>query len=141
MPPPSPRGVLESCLYAEDLDAAETFYGKRLGLELISRNADRHVFFRCGRQMVLIFNPAVTEIPAPPDADLAVPAHGARGPGHLCFEVEEIELAAWERHLNDNGVATDAIVDWPNGTRSLYVRDPAGNSIEFADRKLWFGDT
>ena len=26
---------------------------------------------------------------------------------------------------------------WPNGARSIYVRDPAGNSLEFAEPALW----
>ena len=29
--------------------------------------------------------------------------------------------------------------DWPNGARSLYFRDPAGNSVEIAEPRLWFG--
>lgn len=132
------HGVLESCLYATDLAAAEDFYGRVLGLEKVLRAGDRHVFFRCGRQMVLIFNPHETAAPPPPEA-LQVPPHGAEGAGHLCFAVDEADLAAWESRLASEGVAIESVVDWPNGASSLYVRDPAGNSIEFADRKLWFG--
>jgi catechol 2,3-dioxygenase-like lactoylglutathione lyase family enzyme len=28
--------------------------------------------------------------------------------------------------------------DWPNGAHSMYFRDPAGNSLEIAERALWF---
>ena len=42
------EGILETALYATDLDAAEAFYGNVLGLEKIARLGNRHVFFRCG---------------------------------------------------------------------------------------------
>ena len=29
---------------------------------------------------------------------------------------------------------------WPNGARSIYFRDPAGNSIEIAEPRLWFDE-
>ena len=35
------------------------------------------------------------------------------------------------------GLAVEAEFDWPNGARSLYLRDPAGNSVEFAEPRLW----
>ena len=33
--------------------------------------------------------------------------------------------------------AIEADFRWPNGARSIYVRDPAGNSIELADPAIW----
>ncbi|MEJ2147783.1 MAG: VOC family protein, partial [Acidobacteriota bacterium] len=52
--------VLETCLYARDLEAAEQFYAGVLGLQPFSRNPGRHVFFRCGDAVFLVFNPEVT---------------------------------------------------------------------------------
>jgi catechol 2,3-dioxygenase-like lactoylglutathione lyase family enzyme len=37
------------------------------------------------------------------------------------------------------GVPIEAEIDWKQGGRSLYFRDPAGNSIEFAPLTLWGG--
>jgi catechol 2,3-dioxygenase-like lactoylglutathione lyase family enzyme len=128
--------VLETAVYAEDLDAAEAFYRDILGLELISRGGNRHVFFRAGDGVLLVFNPEETVIP--PAADqLPVPPHGARGPGHLCFAANVDETDAWERRLTEAGVAIESRVDWPNGGRSIYFRDPAGNSLEFAEPRIW----
>ena len=28
-------------------------------------------------------------------------------------------------------------MDWPGGGQSFYVRDPAGNSVEFAEARIW----
>ncbi len=129
-------GILETSLYAEDLDAAEAFYGGILGLQKILRAGDRHVFFRCGASILLIFNPAETLKPPATDA-LPVPPHGALGPGHVCFRLsgEAIDLIA--EKLNKTAIIIESDFRWPNGARSLYFRDPAGNSIECAEPKLW----
>ncbi|MDX3926635.1 MAG: VOC family protein [Shinella sp.] len=130
------EGILETALYAEDLDAAESFYGGLLGLERITRQADRHIFFRCGPGVLLIFNPKETLVPPPPEA-FPVPAHGMTGNGHICFRVPGSDLDGWAARLRDAGVAIEADFRWPNGARSIYFRDPAGNSIECAEPKLW----
>jgi catechol 2,3-dioxygenase-like lactoylglutathione lyase family enzyme len=35
------------------------------------------------------------------------------------------------------GIEIEADFRWPNGARSLYFRDPAGNSVELADPAIW----
>lgn len=126
------RQVLETSLYVDDVGAAEEFYARVLGLERHSREADRHVFFRCGGGMLLLFNPARTEQPT---GD--IPTHGARGPGHVAFRIGQAEIAAWREHLGRERVAIEAEVTWPTGGRSLYFRDPAGNSVELATPLTW----
>jgi catechol 2,3-dioxygenase-like lactoylglutathione lyase family enzyme len=133
----TPTGILESALYAKDLDAAESFYRDVLGLERISRVGDRHVFFRCGDGVLLIFNPEETAKPPAPDAKLPVPPHGMHGEGHVCFRASEEEIDRWKAHLAGHGVAIEAEFEWPKGGRSIYFRDPAGNSIEFANPNIW----
>lgn len=133
----TPSGVLEAALYVDDLDRAETFYAQVLGLERISRVDDRHVFFRCGQAVVLLFNPAETVKPPAPDARLPVPPHGARGEGHLCFRASEDEIDRWKAHLENHGVLIESEFEWPKGGRSIYFRDPSGNSIEFANPAIW----
>jgi catechol 2,3-dioxygenase-like lactoylglutathione lyase family enzyme len=99
--------------------------------------AGRHVFFRAGGQMLLVFNPEETKKPAAPGAVLAVPTHGAIGPGHICFAAPGGAFDTWRAHLAEHGVAIEAEVTWPGGGRSIYFRDPAGNSLEFAEPKIW----
>ena len=125
------REILETCLYAEDLEAAERFYTDVLGLERITRVADRHVFFRCGGRVFLVFNPNETLEGG------MVPGHGATGPGHACFAVTEGELAGWREHLRARGVDVEQEKEWPGGGRSIYFRDPAGNSIELGTPGIW----
>ena len=127
-----PSRVLETCLYVDDVDAAQAFYGGVLGLELDSRVAGRHVFFRCGDSMFLLFNANQTTRPGG-----MVPPHGARGAGHVAFAITSDELPAWRERLREHGVDPEAEVTWPGGGISLYFRDPAGNSIELTTPAIW----
>ncbi|HLF25642.1 MAG TPA: VOC family protein [Anaerolineae bacterium] len=127
--------VLETCLYVDDLQAAAEFYTRVLGLSLLSRVEGRHVFFRCGAGVFLLFNPATTI--QPNNSSRGVPTHGAHGPGHAAFAMPHAEIANWREHLLQNGVAIEKEINWPGGGYSLYFRDPAGNSLELATPKTW----
>ena len=126
------REVLETCLYVYDLEAAERFYREVLGLDFASRQPDRHVFFRCGRRMLLLFNPAESG-----REGQELPAHGARGPGHVAFAAATEEIPNWRRRLESRGVKIEREIAWPGGGASLYFRDPAGNSLEIATPEIW----
>lgn len=124
-------GIHEAGLYVSDLGAAERFW-RRLGLQLVVRKAGRHVFLRAGRDMLLLF-----------DADAArqggdVPAHGAEGPGHVALDVPDRDaLDRWREHLERAGVEIEHEHTWPSGGRSIYFRDPDGNSLELITRGSW----
>ncbi len=47
------------------------------------------------------------------------------------------ELDACAEELRDRGIELEREVDWPQGGRSIYVRDPAGNSVELVEGDLW----
>jgi catechol 2,3-dioxygenase-like lactoylglutathione lyase family enzyme len=132
-----PSAILEFSLYVTDLGAAEAFYGNLMGLERIAKVEGRHVFFRCGAGVLLLFNAEATRQPPAPDARLPVPPHGASGPGHLCFAATGDEIDRWKSHLGNRKIAVEADFEWPNGGRSIYFRDPSGNSIEFAEPRIW----
>jgi catechol 2,3-dioxygenase-like lactoylglutathione lyase family enzyme len=129
--------ILETCLCAQDLGAAESFYCSVLGLQPFDRAANRHVFFRCGDGMLLIFNPEVTAHEKAEIAGASLPAHGTSGAGHMAFAINEADVASWRGHLQRHGVSIEAEIVWPQGGRSIYFRDPAGNSLELATPKIW----
>jgi catechol 2,3-dioxygenase-like lactoylglutathione lyase family enzyme len=105
-------------------------------MEPFTKVAKRHLFYRCGNQVLLIFNPDVTVVPPPAEA-LPVPPHGARGPGHVCFRASGEDIESWRDRLEAKGVAIEADFEWPGGGRSIYFRDPAGNCLEFAEPRIW----
>ncbi|MDP5308376.1 VOC family protein [Paracoccus spongiarum] len=136
-------GTLESALYADDLEAATRFWRDVMGLKPFQSQPGRHVFFRITDlprpQVLLVFRAEATEVPPDADARLPVPPHGARGPGHFCLAVAPESLGVWRDHLIARGIGIEADFRWPNGARSIYLRDPAGNSIELADPAIWAG--
>jgi catechol 2,3-dioxygenase-like lactoylglutathione lyase family enzyme len=132
-----PAGILETVIYAVDLDVAEAFYADILGMVPFSKLAGRQLFYRCGDQVMLVFNPEATVVPPPADAKLPVPPHGATGEGHVCFRASSAEIDDWKRRLETAGVEIEADFVWPSGGRSIYFRDPAGNCLEFAEPKIW----
>ena len=97
-----PTGILETVLYAKDLAAAEAFYRDVLGMEPFAKMAGRHLFYRCGDQVLLIFNPDATKVPPAPGA-LPVPPHGMEGEGHVCFRASAAEIDAWRATLAGQG--------------------------------------
>ncbi|TIM26286.1 MAG: glyoxalase/bleomycin resistance/extradiol dioxygenase family protein [Mesorhizobium sp.] len=133
----TPSAILESALYVTDLDAAEKFYTDVLGLDLLGKVDGRHLFFRCGDGVLLIFNAEATKVPPAPDARLKVPSHGTVGDGHLCFAASADEIVRWKAHLERKKIAIESEFEWPQGGRSIYIRDPSGNSIEFAEPRIW----
>ena len=126
--------VLEAALYVTDLTAAEQFYTKVLGLTLYSKLEGRHVFFRCGQRMVLLFNAEATSVSAGGSSE--IPVHGAKGAGHLAFAARDDEIDRWKDHLAKHGVRIEKEVNWGN-SRSIYFRDPSYNSLEIASPLLW----
>jgi catechol 2,3-dioxygenase-like lactoylglutathione lyase family enzyme len=128
-----PLRIIETCLYVDDLEAAEAFYVRVLGLEIYARVPGRHVFFRSGDGMFLLFDAAATVKPGLP----GIPPHGASGAGHTAFAIGEADLEAWRAKLRAEGVEIESDYTWPGGGRSLYFRDPAGNSIELTTPRTW----
>lgn len=136
MPQPL-EGVLETSIYVDDLDVAREFYGGILGLEEILASENTFVFFRCATTIVLIFNPEETrKQPHAPPA-LPIPGHGGKGAGHICFRTPGKKLDQWKNRLIEQGIDIETEITWSGGARSVYFRDPAGNSLEFAEPKLW----
>ena len=130
---PNATRTYETVLYADDLDAASRFYTEAVGLTLLSQN-ELMLVFAVGENYLLIFDPSKSSVPG-----RLVPSHGATGLGHIAFAADEAELPAWRERLGAAGVEIESEVDWSDGERgrSIYVRDPAGNSVEFAPPILW----
>jgi catechol 2,3-dioxygenase-like lactoylglutathione lyase family enzyme len=125
-------GVYETVLYAPDPPAAAVFYREALGLEQLEDPDELSAVFRLPNEgVLLIFNPIMSSRPGRP-----VPSHGSAGPGHIAFALEAGAYEAVLAHLQDKGIEIEREVGWERG-RSVYVRDPAGNSVELVDGDIW----
>ena len=131
------QGIAESCLYATNLEETERFYRDVLDLEVVMKERGRHVFFRCGNDMLLIFNPEHTAHTQTEVNGKPVPLHGATGAGHLAFSVSSEAYESVRDELTSRGVAIESEIDWPNKSRSFYFRDPADNSLEVITTNMW----
>lgn len=127
--------ILETVIYADDPQACAAFYRRVFGLEPVREVPGRFAFLRCGAQMLLIFAPGASSDPA---QQHGIPAHGATGAGHLCFRAtSRAELDRWKAHLQHEGLEIEHEQGWPSGGHSIYLRDPAGNSVEIAEAAIW----
>jgi catechol 2,3-dioxygenase-like lactoylglutathione lyase family enzyme len=123
--------LVEAAVYVDDLDRAEAFYRDLFRLDVIGREAGRHVFFRVGDSVLLLFRAEETL------KGKTLPAHGAKGPGHIALGIAREAVEDWRRRLQQHGVAVEKEVTWPRGGWSLYFRDPAGNSVELVTPGCW----
>ncbi len=124
--------VHETVLYARDLDAMRRFYREIVGLLQVSDARPRGMAFRVDeRSVVLVFDARLTR-----EAHRDVPSHGMEGEGHVAFGVEG-GLEEWKKRLEGAGHRIEREMTWPTGARSVYVRDPAGNSVEFVEGDVW----
>src|ERR687886_357551 len=88
------KAVVETAIYVDDLQAAETFHGTVLGLRVMGREPGRHVFFQVGEASVLLAFLAEATLRGD-----QLPSHGATGPGHFALGIEADAFDAWRKFL------------------------------------------
>lgn len=127
--PPPLDGILETVLYYDSPNAEQTLAFYRDVLRLPQKAG---MAFRVSEaQVLLLFDAERSTAQEDP------PPHGARGPGHACFVVPADGYERWRSHLADRGVEIVREIEWPNGVKTFYFHDPAGNLLEIADGDLW----
>jgi catechol 2,3-dioxygenase-like lactoylglutathione lyase family enzyme len=130
---PRVRGIYETVIYAADIPATAAFYRDVVGVrEIEAPGSDSAAFRLEDGALLLIFDPETSSAPG-----RFVPSHGTSGDGHLAFRVGSAALDEVATHLRGAGVEIEREITWPLGGRSVYVRDPAGNSVEFVEGEIW----
>jgi catechol 2,3-dioxygenase-like lactoylglutathione lyase family enzyme len=127
--PPALERVLETSLYCntENEHQVRDFYERVMGL----RKLGPRFAYRIGESLLLVFNSDETKDQKSP------PAHGATGPAHACLLATDDSYEEWKSYLAEKDVTMVEEMTWPNGKRSFYFFDPAGNLLEIADGDLW----
>jgi catechol 2,3-dioxygenase-like lactoylglutathione lyase family enzyme len=133
---PKLDGILETALYTDDMERARSFYESVLDLKPIFSDARLTAYGIAPRSVLLIFKRgAATQTVTMPGG--TIPGHDGAGPLHVAFAIGKDELAEWERHLAEKGVAVEGATNWSRGGRSIYFRDPDGHLLELATPGLW----
>ncbi len=133
---PKLNGILETCLYCDDVSVTRAFYERVFGFEAMVVE-ERIVAMDAGQDHVLIlFKRGGTPKPVPV-AGSFIPPHDGSGPQHFAFAIGRDSYDDWKRYLESEGVAIESEVDWPQGGKSLYFRDPDGHLGELATPGLW----
>ena len=133
MSAPRVHAIHETVLYGSDLPALTAFYAEVVGLRVVSRMGELGVALKLpDGNTLLLFDPAAASA-----AGRDVPSHGTTGAGHVAFTVGPGELEAWRAWLAERSIDLETEVTWERGGTSLYVRDPAGNSVEIVDGQIW----
>lgn len=127
-------GVAEAVLYVDDLEEATRFYTEVLGLPLTASFGDAS-FLQTGRASTLI----VFDRRGLEERTSVIPEHGTQGAGHVALAVAREQMDAWRERLAAHGVEIEHEQDWPQGTHSIYFRDPAGNSVELIEAGHYLG--
>lgn len=136
MTPPL-SGLLETCLYVDDMARSKAFYAALLGIEPLFEE-DRICVFRLpdGNVLILFARGSTLEPVATPDG--TIPPHDGQGPIHFALGIPPGSVDEWRRHLEACGVAVESEVQWSRGRgHSLYFRDPDGHAAELATCELW----
>jgi catechol 2,3-dioxygenase-like lactoylglutathione lyase family enzyme len=130
---PRPVRIYETVLYAPDVAATAAFYSDVLGLRMLEEPDELSAVVRLDDGgILLVFDPARSAAPG-----RHVPSHGTTGAGHIALGLEDGALDATAAELRRRGVEIEREVTWDEGGRSIYVRDPAGNSVELIEGEAW----
>ncbi len=124
---PRIAGILETCLYVEDLDRSSRFYEEVLGLQRMEIFEPQRLIpmIAPGPNLLLLFRRG------------ASPDHDSTGSQHLAFSIAAAELEAWEQRLAAHGIVVEEKKRWERGGASLYFRDPDGHLLELATPGVW----
>jgi catechol 2,3-dioxygenase-like lactoylglutathione lyase family enzyme len=133
---PAVNAVLETCLYAEDLERVGHFYEEVFGWQPMTCDARLRSYGVSQGSVLLLFKKGATrEAVVTPGG--VIPAHDGVPGGHLAFSIAAQDWETWLQRLGERSISIEKIVRWPRGGQSLYFRDPDGNLVELATPGLW----
>ncbi len=135
--PPQIDGLLETSLYARDLNRTAAFYRDLFGFRALIDSPRLVAFDVAERSVLLVFQSGSTEDDVV-DARGRIPGHDGRGRPHLALSIATEDLDAWRSRLIERSVEVVGEYRWPRGGTSLYIRDPDDALVELATPGLWW---
>ena len=135
--PPRIDGLLETSLYARDLERTAAFYRELFGFKALVDTPRLVAFEIAARSVLLVFQAGATEDDVV-DPRGKIPGHDGVGRLHLALSIANEDLDAWRKRLLERGIEIVGEYRWPRGGVSLYIRDPDGALVELATPGLWW---
>ena len=133
---PALEGVVETCLYVEDVHRSRAFYERVFGFEALGGNERIQPLAVKTGQVLILFRRGGTLSPVPVAGSL-IPSHDGSGEQHFAFGVPADSLEDWRRWLGAEGIEVESVIEWPQGGRSLYFRDPDRLLVELITPGVW----
>ena len=133
---PEAAGIVETCLYVDDLERSARFYEDVCDFKKMSGDERFCALSVADRNVLLLFRKGAT-LESVPTPGGAIPPHDGAGQLHVAFAIPAAAEDDWRRRLEARGIAIESTVDWPRGGRSLYFRDPDRHLLEVATPGVW----
>jgi catechol 2,3-dioxygenase-like lactoylglutathione lyase family enzyme len=133
---PELTGVIETCLYVDDLERAARFYEDFFEFKRLIGDERFCALSVADRQVLLLFVKGATLQPIPTDGGM-IPPHDGAGSLHIAFAIPAAAEAHWRNRLGERVIPIESTVDWPRGGRSIYFRDPDQHLVELITPGCW----
>ena len=133
---PDVSGVIETCLYVDDLDRSIRFYEEVFDLRRMIGDERFCAFSVADQRVLLLFRKGGT-LEAIPTSGGSIPPHDGAGQLHVAFSIPAAAETSWRQRFEQHGIPIESVVDWPRGGRSLYIRDPDGHLLELITPGCW----
>jgi catechol 2,3-dioxygenase-like lactoylglutathione lyase family enzyme len=133
---PEVTGIVETCLYVDDLERAARFYEDICEFKRLTGDQRFCALSVANRNVLLLFQRGATRESVPTPGG-RIPPHDGAGHVHVAFSIPAAAELDWQRRLAERGIAIESAVDWPRGGRSLYFRDPDQHLLELITPGCW----
>ena len=133
---PEVTGIVETCLYVNDLERAARFYEDVCEFKRLIGDERFCALNVADRNVLLLFRTGATLKPIPTPGG-TIPPHDGAGHSHVAFSISDSAIADWQRRFEERGVVIESTVEWPRGGRSLYFRDPDQHLLELITPGCW----
>lgn len=135
-PKPSVNRLVETAIYVDDIARASEFYDTVFGFPALVRD-NRVVAYDAGASTVFLLFKRGATLNEVVLAGGTIPPHDGSGPTHFCFAIDAEQLDDWKSHLAELNIPVEARMNWDQGGKSLYFRDPDGHLIELGTPGIW----
>jgi catechol 2,3-dioxygenase-like lactoylglutathione lyase family enzyme len=126
-------GIVETAIYVQDLDRAQSFYERVFGWQPIFAEDGRLTALGVAPSQVLLLFREGQSLQGAGE----IPGHGASGKTHLAFGIDRGSVEAWRAHLQACGIPIESDIPCGGDGRSVYFRDPDGHLLELVTRGCW----